>query len=200
MTPILVVVEGLDATGKTTLVRRLAAAIGAETLSTPPADIRSFRVDLDAAYRSSPLAGQLFYASTVACASDRARALLSRGRSVVVDRYWISTRAYDLMRGGVALPHVERRLLPATITLLLETDEAERRRRLEQRGATPADIAALEHADALRERFRSLLSLPVAGRGTIVDTTSGGEDAAAALAVRAIERVCGTGREAIDAR
>ena len=80
--PALIVLEGLDATGKSTIARSLAQSLDAELMSTPPSELRGVRTYVDDLYEANGLASQLFYASTVAFASDRARALMAKGRSV----------------------------------------------------------------------------------------------------------------------
>jgi thymidylate kinase len=170
-----VVVEGNDATGKSTLVSLLAERLDAVALSTPPAALKPVRATVDAAYDGDGLARQLFYASTVAWVSGEARRLLAAGRSVVVDRYWLSTRVYDAFRPGVVdLSALEPRLLPADVTVLLETAEEERRRRLFVRGASPADRRGLAHSGEINEGFRRALASPLAGAALVVDTTRTG--------------------------
>lgn len=169
----LIVLEGLDATGKSTIAEALTAALGAAQLSTPPSALREVRQSIDQLYRSSGLAAQLFYASTVAFISEQARELLAAGRHVVVDRYWLSTLAYDALRpGSVNLACLESRLLGATLTVLLDTKDEERQHRLARRGATEADLQSLGEAGALRARFEALKQHPLAGKLLHLDTTS----------------------------
>ncbi len=176
-----IAIEGNDATGKTTLATLLAEALPAERLATPPAALRPVRRDIDQCYEGHGLAGQLFYASTVAYVADVARLATAKGRHVVVDRYWLSTCAYDALRdGAISLDAVARGLFPADATILLETPEPERLRRMHARGASPADLAALPHAALVNRRLRDGLGHPLAGRGLVLDTGSLGPEACAA--------------------
>jgi dTMP kinase len=174
--PLLIALEGLDATGKSTLATLLAESIGAVKLSTPPAELRgACRDTIDAAVKGHSLAGQLFYASTVALVSDQVRDVLAAGRSVVVDRYWLSTLVYNRLRPGAAdLEAIEQLLLPADLTVLVETADVVRRGRLLQRGATPSDRLALHRGAELAAAYRSVLSRPIAGESLVVDSTHTG--------------------------
>ena len=65
----LLVLEGLDGSGKTTLARALADHLGAVPCTTPDPRLRAVRQVVDEALAADPLAGPLFYASTVLAAS-----------------------------------------------------------------------------------------------------------------------------------
>jgi thymidylate kinase len=185
--PRLIVIEGLDATGKTTLARRLGEELRAVVLATPASELADIRARIEGACNGSGLAAQLFYASAVAAASERARLELAAGRSVVVDRYWLSTRVHDALRtGAVDLAAVERALAPAAVTVLLETEERERLARLKTRGATAADRRATEHASFLRAAYRRLIAAPVAGAALVLDNTLFTPDETTALVLRRI--------------
>lgn len=169
----LIVIEGNDATGKTTLAGRLAEALDARLLSTPPAGLKPLRQAVEREYDGCGLAHQLFYASTVAFVSEMARRLVTQGRHVVVDRYWLSTLVYDALRpGAVDLAAVGAGLLAADHTVLLETAEPERRRRLAVRGMSIGDRRGLPHALRLNRAFRAALGHPLAGRPLVLDTTA----------------------------
>lgn len=169
----LIVVEGLDGTGKSTLAGALARHLGAELLRTPPAELATVRSSIDAALDQSPVARQLFYAATVVLASDRARSLLAEGRSVVVDRYWFSTLAYASVRAdAVDLAFMDGGLRRPDVTVYLHVDEATRWERVLTRGATPADRRSLTTGSLLASKYDALLATPFAGRVLRVDTTS----------------------------
>lgn len=170
----LIVVEGLDGTGKSTLSRGLAAALGAEWRTTPSAPLRAARAPFDAAYAALPAASQLFYAATVVEAAAELGALLAAGRDVVLDRYWCTTLAYATAAGSpLHLDEVERLLPAADVTLYLHLDDAERARRLAGRGASAMDLATFQtdHRRALERAYAAALRRPVAGRVHRVDVT-----------------------------
>lgn len=172
MRPRLIVIEGLDGTGKTTLARALAESIDAALLRTPPVDLAGVRAEVDRAMAESPVGAQLFYASTVALASQRARAIFASGRDVVIDRYWSSTVAYAECRAEhVDLSAVGATVLPADLTIYLEVDESVRRQRLAARGCTDADLDSIARRDALREAYERALLGPWSGRTVRLDVT-----------------------------
>jgi len=166
-----IALEGLDGTGKSTIAAALALRLGAELLRTPPAVLAPVRPLIDGAFESSPTARQLFYAATVAEASDRARRTLAAGRSVVIDRYWFSTVAYARVReGSLDLSVVEPHLLRPDLTVFLQLEEPLRHRRVRTRGATAADERSLVTGEALARCYDELLVTPFAGRVLRINT------------------------------
>lgn len=174
--PSFVVVEGLDGVGKSTLAAALAQALGAELLATPPEELRQVRGAVDASFARSALARQLFYAATVADASDRVRALLRRGRPVVLDRYLLSTLVYaELVSGAraLALDDLAARIAAPDATLLCVAPLAARKARLEARGAPllahDALTATPEGHEAGMAAYRRRRRHPAAGRMAELD-------------------------------
>lgn len=182
----LLVLEGLDGVGKTTLAAALAERIGAVQIATPDAALRGARKEIESVYQNSPEAIHLFYASSVLHAGERAGAEIAAGRDVVVDRYWLSTWAYNRPHGStLRLGEVGSRVRPADITFLLTAEHRERCRRLRARGAGSRDVETFDPAVAARieRRLRKGLRARVAGKGVVVDVTDPDLDAnVAALA------------------
>ncbi|CAL8273044.1 unnamed protein product [Merluccius merluccius] len=136
-----VVIEGLDATGKTTLTQSLREALGASLLQSPPQCLSPWRARFD---QEPPLIRRAFYAVGNYITARQ----MGQGASqapVIVDRYWHSTAAYAIataVSGPVSnLPPEgsELYLWPAdlpqpSLVVLLTLDPQERRRRLQDRG------------------------------------------------------------------
>ena len=149
--PNFIVFEGLDGSGKSTCARRTAEALDAELLTTPSEPIRQVRSQIISEFEESQEARQVFYISTVLAASERIRRLLDQGRSVVLDRYFLSTQAYASFRGtNLDLDFIGVTLVPADLTVFLHAPLDIRIQRIEQRGASAADRETMSpQADAM---------------------------------------------------
>jgi dTMP kinase len=164
--PIFVVLEGLDGAGKTTCAIELARAIGAEYMTTPSPAVRHVRQSILDSFGGSQQAAQLFYLSTVFAASLQVRRALNAGKSVVLDRYFLSTQVYAQFRGSpLELDFLATELVPADVTIYLDTPLAVRKERLSNRSCSAADHETLTTAaDALlNELYRQKSGLPVVG-------------------------------------
>ena len=174
--PKFIVFEGLDGSGKSTCAAQLAEHIGAELMTTPSPRVRRYRDDLIETFGSSQEARQLFYLATVFAASDEVAALLQRGRTVVLDRYFLSTQAYAAFRGSqLAVDEVQQLLRPADVTVYMDTPLATRVARLHRRGTSAADLETVTvEADArLREEHLQRAHLDVVGRFVRVEGDQG---------------------------
>jgi dTMP kinase len=181
MTPrgLFLVVEALDGVGKTTLVRNLAAGLGAVPMATPGDALKPLSSQILDALGDHQAARCLFYGATVLAQGRRAREVADSGGVVVMDRYWLSTLAYARARGVVTdLAAIEALVPVPDITVLLTLDEVERVRRLRARGGeTAADIETLNpqfRRAVLDEMNRDRMGL----RPVRVDVTDAGPDEA----------------------
>ena len=167
----LVVFEGVEGAGKTTQLERLALRLGrhgvqARTLrepgGTPVGDeIRSLllRPGAQIPPRTEAL---LFMASRAALMDEHVRPALARGEVVLLDRFFLSTYAYQI--GGRGLPENEVRganifatggLVP-DVTVLLTLPVAEGLSRASKRGAADR----MEQAErAFHERVESAFAV-----------------------------------------
>ncbi|GCB66511.1 hypothetical protein scyTo_0012021 [Scyliorhinus torazame] len=136
-----IAIEGLDATGKSTLTEALRNSIQATLLKSPPDCIGHLRKTFDAkpppVRRAFYALGNYITASTIASVSEKS--------PVIVDRFWHSTAAYAIateISGKVDnLPPLHHELyqwpqdlVQPDLVLLLTVDAEERVRRLERRG------------------------------------------------------------------
>lgn len=135
-----VLIEGLDGVGKSTLVHALTAHLGATIISSPPeipdpVDAeRDLRMRMDLAEQG---ARREYYRTSNFLASqlvEEAR----RHRPVVLDRYWPSTASFALLDDDI--PHWEPLgtwplgLVEPDVVVLLTVNETKRRERMEARG------------------------------------------------------------------
>lgn len=188
--PFFVAFEGLDGSGKSTCAAQAARNLGAEYLTTPSPLIRQFRGDIVASFGSSQEAAQLFYLSTVFAASGQVRSLLSDGRSVVMDRYFLSTQAYAQFRGSrLELDELHKHLVPADLTVYLDAPLAVRRQRLEARHCTHEDRETLTAAadDRLRALHAQRSELGIVGRWLRIDSAQASPAEITCQIVRALK-------------
>ena len=169
----LITIEGVDGSGKTTLASKLAARLGAEHLREPGGVELAERIRAlvtDPALDVDPRAEALLYAAARAqLVAERLRPLLEAGRIVVLDRFVDSSLAYQGAGRGLGIETVRAMNdvgVTPDLTLLLRIDPAEALARL--RGEAdrlerepPAFFEAVAAAyDALAEaephRFRVL--------------------------------------------
>ncbi|XP_037550791.1 UMP-CMP kinase 2, mitochondrial [Nematolebias whitei] len=155
-----IVIEGLDATGKTTLTESLRDTLGATLLRSPPQCLSSWRARFD---QEPPLIRRAFYALGNYITAEQ---ICQEGMKapVIVDRFWHSTAAYAIataVSGPVsALPQDGSEvyrwpsdLLQPSLVVLLTLDPEERKRRLRDRGQTKTDEEQeLDHNQLFRLR------------------------------------------------
>jgi dTMP kinase len=183
----IIVVEGLDGVGKTTLSKLLARALGARWMTTPDPAVRRARKAIDETW--GPDERALFYAASVVDAGRRAERLAGEGHDVVIDRYWCTTVAYARVAGAILdLGEIERQVAVPDATLWVTASRAVRERRLARRGATAADRSSLRDATELERAYASVLAGPVGGTVFSLDAS---ERSPADLAQEA-ERIVGT--------
>lgn len=162
--PVFIAVEGLDGTGKSTVIRLLAERCGCTLFKTPPDAFGAFRSEIDAAYQENDFAQQLFYASTVAHVSKLAETSLAAGCSVIVDRYWLTTKIYaGVRRQRINLDNLEVSLLRPDFTLYLHSSEAIRRERMKVRGMTDLDRRSCADAERLQALYAEELKRDFSG-------------------------------------
>ncbi|NXJ84098.1 CMPK2 kinase, partial [Trogon melanurus] len=155
-----VVFEGLDATGKTTVTQSVKETLNGILLRSPPACISQWRTVFD--NEPTPIKRAFYAAGNYILASEIAKA--STQAPVIIDRYWHSTAAYTIateINGKVQdLPpaHDEvyqwpEDLLKPDLVLLLTVDPEERIRRLQHRGLEKTkEEAELEANSLFRQR------------------------------------------------
>ena len=146
MTGKFIVIEGLDATGKSTLVEKLAKRLNATLLKCPPrleapglsdTDLRSYFDD------RSPLQRRAYYRAANLIASEQAEIALQNDH-VVMDRYWTSTVAFAALDNDSDLDREWQGRYPPElrkpdVVILLTVDEKNRTKRMRGRGEPVTD-------------------------------------------------------------
>ncbi|NXQ30558.1 CMPK2 kinase, partial [Alaudala cheleensis] len=155
-----IVFEGLDATGKTTVTQAVRDTLNGVLLRSPPPSISQWRTVFDD--EPTPIKRAFYAAGNYILASEIAKA--STQAPVIIDRYWHSTAAYTIATetsGKVQdLPPAQDEvyqwpedLLKPDLVLLLTVDPEERVRRLQHRGLEKTkEEAELEANSLFRQR------------------------------------------------
>jgi dTMP kinase len=194
----LIVFEGVEGAGKTTQLDRLSARFGRAGIAwvrfrepggTAAGDrIRQILLDPGAAMDARTEA-LLFMASRAELVATAVRPALSGGAVVLLDRFFLSTYAYQIDGRGLAEPDVRAANAAATgglvpdLTLLLSMPSGEGLARAQQRGPSdrmersgPAFHARVEAAFARFVTPAWQASHPEAGRVVVVDAAGSPED------------------------
>ncbi|XP_077009224.1 UMP-CMP kinase 2, mitochondrial [Tamandua tetradactyla] len=155
-----IAIEGLDATGKTTVTRSVADSLNAVLLRSPPSCIGQWRKIFD---DEPTIIRRAFYSlGNYIVASEIAKESLHS--PVIIDRYWHSTAAYAIateISGGLQyLPPAHHSiyqwpedLLKPDFVLLLTVSPEERMKRIEGRGMEKSEEEAeLEANNIFRQK------------------------------------------------
>ncbi|XP_069742328.1 UMP-CMP kinase 2, mitochondrial isoform X2 [Narcine bancroftii] len=196
-----IVIEGLDATGKSTLTEALREKIQAVLLKSPHDCIGHLRKAFDV---KPPLIRRAFYtlgnyitASVIASASETS--------PVIVDRFWHSTAAYAIaseVSGKVEnLPPAHHELyqwpqdlLQPDLVLLLTVSAEDRIRRLGQRGEIKTkEEAELEINSLFRQKVEATYRRMENPACVVVDA-SGSKEEVLKTALLVIKKYCGIKR------
>ena len=167
MTGKFIVIEGLDATGKSTLVEKLTKRLNATLLKCPPrleapdlsdTDLRSYFDD------RSPLQRRAYYRAANLIASEQAEIALQNGH-VVMDRYWTSTVAFAALDDDSDLDQEWEGRYPPELrkpaaVILLTVDEENRTKRMRGRGEPVTDeeqnlAEDVDHREDVLRMYRS---------------------------------------------
>jgi thymidylate kinase len=171
-----IVIEGLDGVGKSTITKVLAKEIDAVMLATPGDKFNSMRSELELIYKDNHQARQLFYMSTVVSISEQVRDLISKGKNVIVDRYWLSTQVYHQWKSEnhhFELPDVEKSVLRPDITLYLQLPLEQRKNRLLSRNGNTAEdnLTIIDTTDTeLNNLYLRYSSTSIAGHWVSINT------------------------------
>src|SRR3989344_735193 len=152
----IIVGEGIDFTGKTTVLKLLTEELGAFYYSTPPAAFRTLRRKIDQS--ASNQDHYCFYLRSVQAASAELEVLRDKHQVVVVDRYWPTTLAYHLAMGLPAkLSDFGPIVQPDWIVYFTVSRKVQELRR-QERGMTAGDRRGWAHPDPVRQKYDEILA------------------------------------------
>lgn len=147
----LIAIEGADGTGKSTLTKTLAKCIQAVPYATPPQKYLNFRerVDKDA----SPQAHYAFYRDGIFDASQEISVLLQQNKTVVTDRYWLSTYTYHRIMGVQVAKDDFASVIQPSLTVILTLNDDLQIARMLNRGLSAGDRRMLGQQQQLKVAF-----------------------------------------------
>jgi thymidylate kinase len=188
-----IVIEGLDATGKSTLVENLSSSLDATRLVCPPeimapslgeGPIRQYFDSLN------PLQRRAFYRfSNLIASEDASRHLV--GGDVVMDRYWTSTAAFAAMdddfEHDVQLGEYPPEIRVPDLVILLLVDEKNRLKRLQGRGEAETN-EELELASNIEKR-NAVIAAYKRFNVVIIDTSDKNPEQVCTEAIEIIEEL-----------
>ena len=179
-----IVIEGLDATGKSTLAPTLANRLGATPLQCPPKlEAPDLSPNLRAYFDNRPPnERRAYYRAANLIASEMAEVALKTGH-VVMDRYWPSTVAFSALDSNPDLVQEWQGCYPPELrepdaVILLTVDEENRRRRLHGRGepvtAEEQNLEDIARREAVLREYRQFhpIEIDTSNRepDTVLDT------------------------------
>jgi dTMP kinase len=204
----LIVIEGGEASGKSTQSARLAARIGAVHTREPGGTavggaLRSLLLDVSTTDLDGRAEALLMAADRAQHVAEVVRPALAAGRHVVSDRYIGSSLAYQGYGRGLPVSELRRLSdwaadgLWPDLVVLLEVPATVAMSRL---GATPdrMEAAGEEFHDRVARGYRALAATD-ADRWVVVDGTASPEQVAAAVWRAVIERLPDLADAAADA-
>jgi len=161
--PKLIVVEGVDSVGKTTLARRIEAELGYSYLYTPQVPLNTIREMVE---EMGDINTRFFYyLSAVVAVQPQLKEMIASGKRVVVDRYIYSTIAMHSVLGA-SVKSVSMRDLPILwpdAGFLLTTESSVRVERMRVRAKQPTHDKKIERfvkeAEDAIEIYRSFSEL-----------------------------------------
>lgn len=146
-----IVLEGADGCGKTTLCKVLSEKMGAIAYSTPPQKYLSMRQAVDK--HSSNEEHYTFYRDGIYDASDEIKTLLSTGRKVVSDRYWLSTYTYHQVMGVQVAQKDFLSIVQPDLTIILSLNYDVQVGRMLNRGMSAGDRRMLGQQAQIAHAF-----------------------------------------------
>lgn len=151
-----IVLEGIDGVGKSTVTRLVAERLGFVPYATPPKEYMERRREID--LNGSPQQKFNFFRDGVIVASTEIRQLLSTGKSVICDRYWMTTYVYHKVIGVHVTEDDFANLSQPDLTILLTASPEHQLQRLIERGMSINDTQMVPRNMQLRQEYDQLFN------------------------------------------
>ena len=151
----IVAVEGIDCSGKGTICPMLATALNAILYKTPPDHMRSEQDKINA---TATDVDHYRYFTRVVQAASEDLSVLSAGRNVVIDRYWVTTVVYHRAMGLPAqLDDIGNIVMP-DLTVYITVSPDVQAKRMRVRGMSPGDKRMSGKQHLIRQVYDEVLS------------------------------------------
>ena len=151
-----IVLEGIDGVGKSTVTRLVAETLDLIPYATPPKEYMERRREID--LNGSPQQKFNFFRDGVLVAAAEIRQLLSTGKSVICDRYWMTTYVYHKIIGVKVSEDDFTNLLQPDLTILLTASPEHQLQRLIERGMSINDTQMVPRNLELRQAYDELFN------------------------------------------
>ncbi len=151
-----VVLEGIDGVGKSTVTRLVAEMLGFVPYATPPKEYMERRREID--LNGSPQQKFKFFRDGVIVAATEIKQLIAEGKSVICDRYWMTTYVYHKVIGVQVAEGDFSNLLQPDLTVLLTASPEHQLQRLIERGMSINDTQMVPRNLQLRQEYDELFS------------------------------------------
>lgn len=151
-----IVLEGIDGVGKSTVTHLVAAALNFVPYATPPKEYMERRREID--LNGSPQQKFNFFRDGVVVAAMEIGQLLSAGKSVICDRYWMTTYVYHKVIGVQVTEEDFASLLQPDLTVLLTASPEHQLQRLIERGMSINDTQMVPRNQQLRQWYDELFN------------------------------------------
>lgn len=151
-----IVLEGIDGVGKSTATRLVAKALGFVPYATPPKEYMERREEIDLG--GSPRQKFNFFREGLTVAAAEIQQLLSAGKSVICDRYWMTTYVYHKVIGVQVAEDDFASLLQPDLTIMLTASPEHQLQRLIERGMSINDTQMVPRNQQLRQEYDELFS------------------------------------------
>ena len=169
--PFLIVVEGLDGTGKSTTVKALAERLRAKIVHNPPSSMASERADAD---RQDSATRRAWYLKANREAARQAEEIRASGWPVVMDRSVASTIAFGAAECNEPVGPWPADIPKPDLLAILNVGNEERKRRLASRsGQRTSEETRIDADSSFRQR---ILDNYAALGGLIVDANGPVDD------------------------
>jgi len=165
-----IVLEGLEGTGKTSLAIRVCKRDSYQYIKTPPPEYNSVRSFVAA--QNSPDMEFYFYLSGVFAVQSKLKPFKGARQHIIVDRYIHTPIAYHARGAKFSYPAFEEaRLLRADLTIHVTCNATERVQRKEQRGFHLFERAEFDD-EKIESYFRAVCDVEFCNEGSLEESCS----------------------------